>query len=142
MPYRLAGHRRRAALSVSVPADQPVDKDDPIEQLDHVVDVLNKVNRVLPLTGLGRAELIAIAGLLTQISGALLTVTDLIGTSAQHCDRTRAAAGSLRDCRDGYAAAHTFARAFHADLKQGARQRTPCGNGCRDKRTSDEPEDR
>ena len=83
--------------------------------------ILNKVNRVLPLTALRRAELIAIGGLLTQISGALVTVTDVLGAPVQDCDRTRTATRLLRGCRDGYVAAHSCAQAFHADLKRGAR---------------------
>lgn len=138
MTYGITGHRRRATLSVS----SPVGNNGPIEQLDHVVDILNKVNRALPLTGLGRAELIAIGGLLTQISDALVTVTDVLGAPAQHHDRTRAAARLLQDCRDGYVTAHTSARAFHADLKRGGRTRTDRGNGLHVTRASDESEHR
>ncbi|MGH4026652.1 MAG: hypothetical protein ACRDRV_18935 [Pseudonocardiaceae bacterium] len=138
MTYGIAGHRRRATLSVS----SPVDNNGPIEHLDHVVDILNKINRALPLNALGRAELTAIGGLLTQISSALVTVTDVLSAPVQDCDRTRAATRLLRDCRDGYVTAHTSAQALHADLKRGARTRAHRGNGSHVTRTSDESESR
>lgn len=138
MTYGIAGHRRRATLSIS----SPVDNNDPIGQLDHVVDILNKVNRAMPLTGLGRAELIAIGGLLTQLSGALVTVADVLGAPMRDCDRTRVAARLLRDCRDCYVAARTSAQAFHADLKRGARTRMHHDNGRHNGRASDESESR
>ena len=70
---------------------------------------------------LDREELITLGGLLTQISGALLMFTDLLSAPAHHCDRAQlhradtevtptqqqpAATNLLRDCRDGYLAAH------------------------------------
>lgn len=120
----------------------PVDNNDPVQQFDHVVDILNQVNRVLPLTAVGREELIALGGLLTQISGALLEVTDLLGAAAQHPDRTRVATRLLQDCRDSYVTAHTGARVFHADLKRGARARAHRGNGRPGERAGDKSERR
>lgn len=133
-------HRRRAAVSVSL----PVASSDPVEQLDRVVDAFHRVNRTLPKTVLSREELIALGGLVTQISGALLTLTDLLSAPAHHYDRTRlrrvdtdassaqrlrGAVSLLRDCRDGFRAAYTSARAFHADLRRCPRTRPHCGNG-------------
>ncbi len=125
IPHR----RRRTAVSVS----SQVTSSDPVEQLDRIVETVHHVNRALPKTVLGREELIALGGLLIQISGALLTLTDLLGAPAHHYDRTRlrradidtpsarrlpAATSLLRDCRDGFLTAYTSARAFHADLRQ------------------------
>jgi hypothetical protein len=130
MTTRMPGHRRRTAVSVSSPTTP---RSDPVEQLDRVVDTFHHVNRTLPKTVLGREELIALGGLLTQISGALLTLTDLLSVPAHHYDRTRphqaddnttagkrlpAATSLLKDCRDSFLAAYTSARAFHADLRQ------------------------
>ncbi|MGH3872210.1 MAG: hypothetical protein ACRDSR_11990 [Pseudonocardiaceae bacterium] len=129
MTTGLSPRRRRTVVSMSV----PVASSDPVEQLDRVVDAFHRVNRTLPKTALSREELIALAGLLTQVSVALLTLTDLLSAPAHHYDRTRlrridtdavsvprlqAAVTLLRDCRDGFLAAYTAARAFHADLKQ------------------------
>jgi hypothetical protein len=138
MTNGITRHRRRATLSIS----SPVHGSDPIEQLDHVADILNKVNRGLPLTPLGRAELIPIGGLLAQISGALVTVTDVLSAPVQDCDRTRAATRLLRDCRAGYLAAHSCAQALHADLKRDTRPRAHRDNGRHHERTSDESESR
>lgn len=137
MTTRMPGHRRRTAVSMS----SPVTSSDPVEQLDRVVDTFHQVNRTLPKTALGREELIALGGLLTQISGALLTLTDLLSVPAQHYDRTRlqgddttstkrlpAATSLLRDCRDSFLAAYTSARAFHADLRQCLRGEAHRGN--------------
>lgn len=118
-------HHHRAALSLS----QPPSRDEPVEQLDRAIDNLHRVNRALPETVLDREGLIALGGLLTQISGALLTLTELLLPPAHHHDRTRAhgeytdatrrpAAALLCDCRSSYLAAHASARAFHADLKR------------------------
>ncbi|MGH4002148.1 MAG: hypothetical protein ACRDTJ_32305 [Pseudonocardiaceae bacterium] len=121
-------------MSVSL----PITSSDPVEQLDRVVETFHQVNRTLPKTVLGREELIALGGLLTQISGALLTLTDLLSVPAHHYDRTRphqveshqvdnnttpakrllTATSLLKDCRDSFLAAYTSARAFHADLRQ------------------------
>ncbi len=140
MTTRLSHPRRRTAVSVSL----PVASSDPVEQLDRVVDAFHRVNRTLPKTVLSVEELIALGGLLTQISGALLTLTDLLSAPAHHFDRTRlrrvdtdampaqrlrAAVSLLRDCRDGFLAAYTSARAFHADLRRSPRTRAHCGNG-------------
>ncbi len=124
-----SGHRRRAAVSVSL----PIASGDPVEQLDRVVETVHHINRALPKTVLGREELLALGGMLIQISGALLTLTDLLSVPAHHYDRTRlrradanstpvqrlpAATSLLRDCRDGFLAAYTSARGFHADLRR------------------------
>ncbi|MGH3902163.1 MAG: hypothetical protein ACRDTA_28720 [Pseudonocardiaceae bacterium] len=113
-----------------------VTNNDPVDQLDRVVDAFHQVNRALPKKVLGHEELIALGGLLTQVSGALLTLTDLLSAPAHHYDRTRllrvetdtprahrppGATGLLRDCRDGYLAAYTSARALHADLRRCSR---------------------
>jgi hypothetical protein len=122
----------------------PVASSDPVEQLDHVIDVFHRVNRALPKTVLSREELIALAGLLTQISAALLTFTDLLSAPAHHYDRTRlhrvdidntpaqrlrGAVSLLRNCRDGFRAAYTSARAFHADLRRCPQPQVHCVNG-------------
>ncbi len=129
MTAGITGQRRRTAVSMSV----PVTSSDPVEQLDRALEVCHQVNQALPKAVLGREELIAIAGLLTQISAALLTFTDLLSAPTHHYDRTRlrrantagtpatrlpAATSLLRDCRDGLLTAYTCARAFHAELKQ------------------------
>ncbi|MGH3902025.1 MAG: hypothetical protein ACRDTA_27985 [Pseudonocardiaceae bacterium] len=137
----LSNQRRRTAVSVSLPAANS----DPVEQLDRVVDAFHRVNRTLPKTVLSCEELIALGGLLTQVSAALLTFTDLLSAPAHHYDRTRlrrldtdairmqrlrTAVSSLRDCRDGFLAAYTSARAFHADLKRSSRAHRGNGEGC------------
>jgi hypothetical protein len=129
MTTGITRQRRRTAVSVS----SPIATNDPADQLDRVVETLHQVNRALPKTVLGREELIALGGLLTQISGALLTFTDLLSAPAHHCDRAQlrrtdtettptprqpAATSLLRDCRDGYLAAYTSARTFHACLRR------------------------
>ena len=134
MTNGISSRRRRATVSVSSSATSS----DPVDQLDRVVDAFHQVNRALPKKVLGHEELIALGGLLTQVSGALLTLTDLLSAPAQHYDRTRllradtdatrahrspGATGLLRDCRDGYLAAYTSARALHADLRQCSRVR-------------------
>ncbi|MGH3753421.1 MAG: hypothetical protein ACRDRP_12120 [Pseudonocardiaceae bacterium] len=139
MTTGVSGHRRRSAVSVSM----PVASSDPVEQLDRVVETVHHVNRALPRTVLGREELIALGGLLIQISGALLTLTDLLSVPTQHYDRTRPrraddptpatrlpiATSLLRDCRDGVLATYTSARAFHADLRRYPRTGAHRGNG-------------
>ncbi len=121
-----------------------VTSSDPVEQLDRALETVHRVNRALPNTVLSREELIALGGLLTQISGALLTLSDLLSAPAHHYDRTRLsradtpatpaeplpmATSLLRDCRDGFLAAYTSARAFHADLRRCPRARAHRGNG-------------
>lgn len=103
---------------------------EPVEQLDRAVELINRVTRALPEAVLDREELIAISGLLTQISGALLTFTERLIAPVHHYDRTRSvdektdaarrssATPLLRDCRSSYVAATTSARAFHATLKR------------------------
>ncbi|MGH3976207.1 MAG: hypothetical protein ACRDS9_23220 [Pseudonocardiaceae bacterium] len=130
MTNEISGRRPRRALSVSLPADS-----DPVAELDRLVEIFYQVNRTLPKTVLSREELIALGGLLTQISGALLTLTDLLSAPTHHYDRTLLLSevadatpaqqlqlptptGSLRNCRDSYLAAYAYARAFHAGLKR------------------------
>ena len=140
MTTGVSGHRRRTAVSVSL----PVTSSDPVEQLDQIVETFHQVNRALPKTVLGREELIAVGGLLIQISGALLTLTDLLSVSTHQHDRARlrradtdttpiqrlpVATSLLRDCRDGVLAAYNSARAFHADLRRCSRTRAHRDNG-------------
>ncbi len=140
MTTGISSHRRRTAVSMSL----PVTSSDPVDQLDRVVETFHQVNRVLPKAVLGREELIALGGLLTQINSALLTLTDLLSAPTHHYDRARllradtdttsaqrppAATSLLRDCRDGYLAAYTSARAFHADLRRCPRTGSHRGNG-------------
>ncbi|MGH3985718.1 MAG: hypothetical protein ACRDTZ_00165 [Pseudonocardiaceae bacterium] len=114
--------RRRPTVSVSSPVT-----DDPVARLDEVVEACLRVNRVLPGRVLGREELIAVAGLLTQVSAALVRLTDLLGPAVAYQDRVRclrvaggdpASGPALVDCRDGYVAAWRAARALHAGLKR------------------------
>lgn len=136
MTTGVSGHRRRTAVSVSLPSASSEGWS--VEQLDRVIETFHGVNRALPKTVLSREELIALGGLLTQISGALLTLTDLLSAPAHHYDRTRLlrvdgqiapadrlpdATSLLRDCREGFLAAYTSARAFHADLRRCPRTR-------------------
>ncbi|MGQ0776032.1 MAG: hypothetical protein ACT4NY_16685 [Pseudonocardiales bacterium] len=138
MTTKVSSHRQRAAVSLSIASSEPV------EQLDHAVDALHRVNRALPRAALGREELIALGGLLTQISGALLTLADLLSGPAQDYDSTRllraeadalrtgrlpSASTLLQDCRNGFFAAGASARAFHADLRRCPPTRTHRGNG-------------
>lgn len=119
--------RRRNEVSLS----SPDVGSEPIEQLDRAVEIIHLATRGLPGTVLSREELIALGGLLTQISGALLTFSELLLAPVHHYDRIRAgtdhvdaaprrptATALLRDCRNSYHAAGVSARAFHADLKR------------------------
>lgn len=120
--------RRRTEVSLS----SPDAGSEPVEQLDRAVEIIHRATRGLPGTVLSREELIALGGLLTQISGALLTFSELLLAPVHHHDRIRAgndaadataarrptATALLRDCRDSYHAAEASARAFHADLKR------------------------
>ncbi len=129
MTNGVSNRRRRTAVSLSMSAASA----DPIDQLDRVVETFHQVNRALSSTVLGRTELIALGGLLTQISSALLALTDQLAAPTQHFDRNlphrtyiattgssrpAVAGGSLQECRNGIRAAYTAARAFHADLRQ------------------------
>lgn len=129
MTSGMSNRRRRTAVSLSM---SPTGGD-PIDQLDRVVETFHQVNRALSATALGRTELIALGGLLTQISSALLALTDQLAAPTQHFDRTvphrgyiatsgasrpAVAGGSLQECRNGIRAAYAAARAFHADLRQ------------------------
>jgi hypothetical protein len=129
MTTGVAGHRRRAAVSVA----SPVVSNDLVEQLDLIVETVHHVNLTLPRIVLGWDELLAVGGLLTQINGALLTFTDLLSAPVHHHDRRQlgqtdpdstpvqrlpVATSLLRDCQDGFLAAYTSARAFHADLRR------------------------
>jgi hypothetical protein len=50
----------------------PITSSDTVDLLDRAVEIVHQINRALPNTALDREELIAVGGLLTQISGALL----------------------------------------------------------------------
>ncbi len=120
--------RRRSEVSLS----SPEASNEPVEQLDRAVEILHGVSRALPETVLSPEELIALGGLLTQISGALLTLTELLIAPVHHYDRTRVrdentdtktpqtptATTLLQDCRNSYVDASAAARAFHADIKR------------------------
>jgi hypothetical protein len=120
--------RRRSEVSLS----SPDAGNEPVEQLDRAVEIIHRATRGLPGTVLSREELIALGGLLTQISSALLTFSELLLAPVHHYDRIRAgndstdtatprrptATALLRDCRNGYHTASVAARAFHADVKR------------------------
>jgi hypothetical protein len=118
--------RRRSEVSLS---SSEVGSE-PVEQLDRAVEIIHRATRGLPGTVLSREELIALGGLLTQISGALLTFSELLLAPVHHYDRIRAgndnadaprrptATALLRDCRNSYHTACVSARAFHADIKR------------------------
>jgi hypothetical protein len=144
----VSGRRQRRGVSLSAPGVSGALG----EQLSRVSEILDRVNRTLPRrTVTGREELSALGGLLTEISGGLVTLTNLLSASAHHYDRTQvpragtdttasehrpAPFGLLRDCQDACAAAHAAARAFHAELRHGLPRPTahdtdeaPDGNG-------------
>lgn len=121
----LTHHRRRRRVSLSAPALTT----EPVGHLDHATEMIHRTTRSLAAIVPDHDELIALAGLLTQISGALLTLTELLTTSTHQGDRTPTgedstdatrtptAADLLRDCRNSYLTAHATARAAHAHLK-------------------------
>lgn len=122
-PALCGRQRRRTEVSLS----SPEASSEPVEQLDRAVEIIHRVTRALPGRVVGREELIALGGLLTQISGALLTFTDLLIASVDHYERTRAVHDTdvttqatllLRECRNSYLAAGASAREFHADIKR------------------------
>ncbi|MGH3822792.1 MAG: hypothetical protein ACRDRA_08160, partial [Pseudonocardiaceae bacterium] len=82
MTAGISSRRRRSAVSLSM----PVTSSDPIGQLDRVVEILHQANRALPGTALGCKELTALGGLLTQISSALLALTDQLSAPTQRYD--------------------------------------------------------
>lgn len=120
--------RRRGAVSLSSPQLGT----EPVGQLDRAVEILHRVTRELPERALSREELIALGGLLTQLSGALVTLTDMLIAPAHHHDRIRTmtdgtdctvterptATALLRDCRNSYHAACLSARAFHSGIRK------------------------
>ena len=118
----------------------PAASSDPIDQLDRVVEILHQANRALPSMALGGKELTALGGLLTQISSALLALTDQLSVPAQRYDRAQlhrasidsggtprppAVASSLQNCRYGIRACYLAARAFDAGLRQRLRVTRP-----------------
>jgi hypothetical protein len=136
MTAGISNRRRRSAVSLSM----PVTSSDPIGQLDRVVEILHQANRALPGTALGRKELTALGGILTQISSALLALTDQLSAPTQRYDRVHwhgassdsggvprppAVASSLQSCRDGIRATYLAARAFDANLRQCLRATRP-----------------
>lgn len=122
----LSRQRRRATVSLSCPS--PTARCEPVERIDRAVELIHQANRAVVGVAVDRDELIALAGLLTQISGALLTLTDQLIAPAHHFDRTRAlrqdqttrppTTHALLECRNSYLTASTAARAFHAELKR------------------------
>lgn len=111
------------APSVTDPATDPVD------QLDCAVEIIDRVARTLPAAIPDREELIALAGVLTQLSKALHTLTDRLTSPVCNHDRTRTpahgnpplrsrAVAPLSDCRSSFAGACMSARALHAALKR------------------------
>ncbi|MGH8628303.1 MAG: hypothetical protein ACREYC_24575 [Gammaproteobacteria bacterium] len=96
---------------------------DPASQLDQMLEACHRVNQALPGLVLGREELIALAGLLTQVSSALVRTTEVLAVSVQYQDRVRRgravpATPALWNCRDGYQTAYRSARDLHAGLKR------------------------
>lgn len=129
MTAGISSRRRRSTVSLST----PVTSSDPIDQLDRVVEILQQANRALPAMALGCKELIALGGLLAQISSALLALTDQLSVPTQRYDRAQlhrasidsggaprppAVANSLQRCRDRIRATYLAAQAFDADLRQ------------------------
>ncbi|MGH3631109.1 MAG: hypothetical protein ACRDRL_27155 [Sciscionella sp.] len=124
----LSHYRRRHRVSLSAPP-LPIEPIDPVEHLDHATEIIHRTNRALTATVPDHDELIALAGLLTQASDALLTLTDLLITSTSRRDRTPTAQNStnatrshatidlLRDCRNSYLTARATAQALHAHLR-------------------------
>lgn len=122
--------RRRADVSLSWPSQEL--HGGPVEQLDRAIECIHQANRALPGTALSREELVALGGLLTQASRALLSLTELLIAPVHHSERTRSHTGGpgapapnqqtattfLRDCRSSYLDAANSARAFHANLKR------------------------
>jgi hypothetical protein len=121
--------RRRATVSLS----SPDARNKPAGQLNRAIETFQRVNRSLATTTINGEDLIALSGHLTQISRALLTLTDLLCTSAYHYDdrlpprhahtntpleQVPTVASLLQDCRDGYAAVYALAQALHAELKR------------------------
>lgn len=88
---------------------------DPIIQLTRVIEIFHLVNRVLTTTALGREELIALGGLLSQISGALLTLTDLLSASANTCGAPWAVSPPLIPQISPRRAPHEAAPGSHAE---------------------------
>jgi hypothetical protein len=104
---------------------------EPVEQLDRAVEIIDHLARTLPVTIPDREELVALAGVLTQLGRALHTLTDRLIDPLHHDDRARTpcpgaeatpnpcchATTRLLECRASYASASTSARALHAVLK-------------------------
>lgn len=118
--------RQRLRREVSLSARET--SGEPVEQLDRAVELIHGITRGLPASVLTGDELVALGGLLTQISNALMTFTDLLIPPVHHYVRTRQAlqpevysgeaVALLRDCRSNYLAAGTSARKFHAQLRR------------------------
>jgi hypothetical protein len=114
---------------VSLSSPEPTGE--PVEQLDRAVEIIDQVTRALPDTFADREELVALAGVLTQLGRALHTLSDRLIDPVHHDDRTRSscpggvttpypchATEQLLNCRTGYAYASTSTRALHAILRQ------------------------
>jgi hypothetical protein len=103
--------RRRRALSLSMPSMSS----DPIAQLTRVIEIFHLVNRALPTTVLEREELITLGGLLAQVSGALLTLTDLLSASANTCGAAWAISPPALPQITPHRASHKAAPGSHAE---------------------------
>lgn len=115
MTTRISGRRRRTAVSVS----SPVNADDSVDQLDRIVEILHQVNRTLPKTVLGGEELIALGGLITQINGALLTLTDLLSAPTPLRPHPAASGGHRRHPATTTTKRHQLATGLPGRLPRG-----------------------
>lgn len=114
--------RRRRALSLSM----PVTSSDPINQLTQVIEIFHLVDRALTTTVLGREEMINLGELITQISGALLTLTDdLRSAFTEYYDGDASPAWVLSVLRCGRASVQADAPrpASRAATEPGSRRR-------------------
>jgi hypothetical protein len=77
--------RRRRNVCLSSPDVNSA----PVDQLSRAVDIFHRVIQTLPTTVTEPEELIAPLRFVTHISSVLLTLTDLLSTSAHRFDRTQ-----------------------------------------------------
>lgn len=125
------GQGNRAVCPAATALSPPEPPREPVEQLDRAVEIIDHLARTLPVTIPDREELVALAGVLTQLSRALHTLTDRLIDPLHRDDRAGTpcpgaeaapnpcchAATQLLECRTSYASASTSARALHAALK-------------------------
>jgi hypothetical protein len=83
----LSSRKRRQRGAVSLSSPEPTGE--PVEQLDRAVEIIDQVTRALPDTFADREELVALAGVLTQLGRALHTLSDRLIDPVHHDDRTR-----------------------------------------------------